>query len=293
MELWDNRLSSALLGTERGRVELTDDAPDVLRQITADSPEHMLLAAAVVSAAYRRAGYIPPTAAASLDAPAPEETLPACKPRTAHFLRVMLETRQYADLLPEWLEIVARKGKRVPHPYLPWLFEVASQQKKDARLVALVANAMGERGRWLATQNSVWEFALLADIGIEQIEPSSEIIEANEAKAIEILTSDRPFMGPGAMTSMAGMFMFSLRPPWTWSDTVFKLFLEKLMKELADSTSHVENALTGFVAYLPPSSLAALANRLKAANENKRTGFEGFLQLIEFRRDMLQELAHE
>jgi len=289
MELWDNLLSSALLGTERSQPQLTADAPAVLRQITLDSPEHMLLTAAAVSAAYRRAGYIPPVAAASLDIPAPEETQPTCNTRSLHFLRVMLDTpHPYATLLPEWLEIIVSRGKRVPHPFLPALLEVASQDKKNARLLALIANVMGERGRWLAAQNSKWGFLIY--VKVEQSELSEEEIEDNEAKAIEALSPD--VVSNEQWANALTHLMYNVKR--VWSQTLLGLFTRKMLKEMEQGTRfYGPNLYYWVVSYVPQESLPEFAGRLKAINDKKKSGLDDFIALLEFRRDMLQELAHE
>jgi hypothetical protein len=293
MELWDNLLSSALLGTERSQPQLTADAPNLLRTIAADSPEHRLLTAAAVSAAYRRAGYIPPTAATPLDAPAPEETQPPCRPRSAYFLHVMLE-EPHKDpelMLPEWLEIVGGKGKRVPHPYLPGLFDLSSQDKKNARLVAQVGRVMGARGRWLAAHNSKWDFLLSVTIEVEQHDLSPETAEIDEADAIESLNSEHPFFNPVGMTATVHLLSLCRHE---WSRKLLELFLVKLLHEIERVTGfYGVREMTGLVPYLPPTTLPEVTGRLKVINDKKKSGLDDFIALLEFRRDMLQELANE
>jgi hypothetical protein len=164
MTMWEELVSSALMGSERRPLEITADAPDLVQTLDSENAEHRLLMSAAVMALYRRAGYCPTTFTIPAVPPAPAEIRPACSERAVLHLRELLERiPAYNPLLIEWLTIIDSKGKRVPHPYLPALLDWTGLNRKNKVIVTPMAAVMGERGRWLAKQNSRWAFLLEAE----------------------------------------------------------------------------------------------------------------------------------
>lgn len=152
MTHWDTLLTSALLGLER-RPLPTDEANP-----TGDSAEHAFLLNAAVLGLQRRAGYEPPIIDARLPAgPAPETQATVSRRAQAQLTVMLAQPQRYGLLILEWLSGHARKGRRVPHPYLPPLLDNTT---KGSELSAWVALAYGERGRWLAQQNEKWRHPL-------------------------------------------------------------------------------------------------------------------------------------
>jgi hypothetical protein len=76
----------------------------------------------------------------------------------ARQLDMLLEGPQ-ASLLPEMLNALAQTGHRVPEFLLPSLLE---KGKRLVRSRETILPALGNRGRWLAGQNSDWGYASLA-----------------------------------------------------------------------------------------------------------------------------------
>lgn len=157
MELWQSLVSTALMGTERQTptVPAGEDALTTLVQtLDWQQPESALLAAAGAMALHRRVGQRP----LSLDLPAlepcPLGDLPVCGDRSRRHLRTALESEP--RVLPELLTLMAEAGQRVPELLLPKLLNWGKRQETIHPKVVAV---LGERGRWLAAQNSNWNAA--------------------------------------------------------------------------------------------------------------------------------------
>jgi len=69
----------------------------------------------------------------------------------------MMLRGEYEILLPEWLSALSSAGQRAPAELLPAVLELG-QKREELREAILPV--LGARGRWLAAQNSIWEFAL-------------------------------------------------------------------------------------------------------------------------------------
>lgn len=156
MEVWNELLRVALLGTERQGPTLppSDNAlGQVLSKLKAEDREGTLLSAAAAISLYRGAGRLAAKRAAPA-APAPAEKLPRISARSAQHLAAMLEG-QHDAVLNEWLAAAGAARRRVPEEKLPALLELGA--KADA-LRDGIANVLGQRGTWLAAQNPAWSF---------------------------------------------------------------------------------------------------------------------------------------
>src|SRR5689334_10200064 len=156
MELWDELVKSALVGTSR------DGSPapaasgalgQTLAKLNGD-PEGRLLAASGVLSVYRRAGAAVATADAPAAQPANEEKLPRVPPRSGAHLGLMLGG-EHGEVLPEWLAAAAQAGKRAPEEWLPGLLHAG---KTQTHLRGLILPVLGQRGLWLAAQNPDWDY---------------------------------------------------------------------------------------------------------------------------------------
>ena len=105
---------------------------------------------------WQRSGLLLPPAAAPL-APAPQEHLAACPARAEAWLSLLLRGVHPSNLMEEWLLRLQRHGARLPARFLPNLLETATRQPGFQPLVAPV---LGERGRWLASLQPAWSWAL-------------------------------------------------------------------------------------------------------------------------------------
>jgi hypothetical protein len=147
-ESWDNLVTAALLGAERGGPSIPLDGElGALLQHAAppEAPaERRLLAAAAAIDLYRRAGTLLPTGAKAIE-PAPAETRPPISRKADIDLRRMLEGT-WQEALGEWVAACEKAGRRVRERSLPALLDAAGRHEELRTSIALI---MGERGRWL------------------------------------------------------------------------------------------------------------------------------------------------
>ncbi|MGD1873913.1 MAG: DUF5691 domain-containing protein [Mastigocoleus sp.] len=180
MNLWQNIVKTALVGTERQELqfETTDEQlKEIIQNInnkvnnTNDSKietqdiEGNLLSAAGVISLYQKAGNSPKIGS--------ELNLKTCEPEDdveyeqvivnhrmiAQYLSIILAEKN-AILLPEWLKLATSVQKTIPPNYLP---ELLSLGKKNKVLRDSILPLIGKRGRWLAAQNSEWSYAVSGD----------------------------------------------------------------------------------------------------------------------------------
>jgi hypothetical protein len=293
---WDSLLAAALLGTERRKPEIPPDAPAPLNQLPTDDAEHRLLTAAGMMSVYRRAGYTPAEDSRTLDAPAPEETLPPCSFRAASRLLHLLA---YPDanrlLIGEWLYIVARLHKRIPHIFLA---DVMQTVKRDKALMPMLVPVMGERGVWLAARNSQWAkyLKLKPDADSQWIEalfsrsvPAEEIAQA-EATAFDSL-KNVPLHDPSLFVSL-------MNCRHLWSDKLVEAFVRRVIDTHKKKVRlRLPSDVVGlFVASVPRGSIGSVIVRLKSAiGDEPRHSlfFQPMLEMLDLRRTMLGELSNE
>lgn len=153
MKEWDGLVATALLGTQRRAVEPATLPESVRGLVSGDDPERVLLSAAAALAGYRKAGRLPERAAVALSVAGSDD-----RPLVSRVAHRRLVSMLYGDngyLLGEWLRAVAGKGLRVPPERFPALAEYARTRPE---LRAVVAEAAGPRGPWLAELRPEWEF---------------------------------------------------------------------------------------------------------------------------------------
>jgi hypothetical protein len=156
---WQTVLTAALLGTDRqtfSGVSTTDALAPLLVQLTEQPAEKRLLGTAAALSLYQKVGAVIEKRSLQLPEPAPDDALPCCNTQAAHGLNRILQG-EYAQVLPEWLTLAAAKKQRVPERLLPALLEYGRQHRS---LRDEIISVLGERGRWLAAQNSAWNYAV-------------------------------------------------------------------------------------------------------------------------------------
>lgn len=153
MREWEGLVATALLGTQRRAVEPGQLPESVRGLVGGDDPEQVLLSAAAALAGYRKAGRLPERDVSPLPV-ADEDPRPLVGREAARRLVLMLY-EDHGYLLPEWLNVVARKGLRVPPERLPALADAARGRSEWRKAVA---EAAGPRGPWLAGLRPEWEF---------------------------------------------------------------------------------------------------------------------------------------
>ncbi|QKG56535.1 hypothetical protein GKZ68_07760 [Hymenobacter sp. BRD128] len=152
---WPTLLRVALLGTRQSTEALP--SLDLGDFPAADSREQQLLLSAGTLALLRKAGF--QLVASPLPAPAPPETRPLVGPAGHALLRQLLSRPHYRPLLSDYLQNMGQHQRVVPPALLAKVLGWVQEQPWAA---PFVEEALGERGRWLAAQNSAWHFILVA-----------------------------------------------------------------------------------------------------------------------------------
>lgn len=265
---WPALVKAALLGTERtgrpvagggggtGAVGLLLDA------VAADpgrSPERALLASAGALATARRAGRVPERPAVQAPPPAPPLDRPEVGEEAGATLAALV-AGTWRQLLPEWLEACAARGRRVPSVQLPSLLDLAVAQRA---LRPLVLGALGDRGRWLAAQRPEWRWAVGAAAGEVPDDPARAWDEGTSAERRALLAAVRavdPDLGRSLVESTwptdkadeRAAFVGLLVPELSMAD---EPFLEERAR--IDRARDVRQAAATALAHLPASRLAA------------------------------------
>ncbi len=149
--------NTALLGTQRASLPLISDKSvlkNVLEQLTNAPAESKLLSLAGTLSLYEQAGVTPLKLKRVTDN-LPARDVPRCPAAATKLLTRLLEG-QHSELMAEFLTLLANANYRVPEETLPVLLDRA---KNVYPLRAPLMAALGETGRWLASQNPAWYFA--------------------------------------------------------------------------------------------------------------------------------------
>jgi hypothetical protein len=184
---WQEILSAATLGTERANIAI-HPAPgqlgELLDQMDASNPERYLLGVSAAITLYRKAGQIP-FINKTLPPPACEpDELPHCSPAAASRLATIL-LGQYGNILPEWLMLAEKNGKRVPEELLPGLLEWGTANPDHVELLLPV---IGHRGNWLASLNPTWAMSNTASLAMNaQNDQLEEVWQTGESRSRRVL----------------------------------------------------------------------------------------------------------
>ncbi|WP_159941673.1 MULTISPECIES: DUF5691 domain-containing protein [unclassified Nocardiopsis] len=148
---WDRLVSAALVGTARREVPDTPDLPATPGGNDASD----LLDRAALATVRRAAGYVPATGTTPLTPdPGTSDESAEAGPGATRLLDRIIADRP--ELLPEWLERVAARGRCAARASLPLLLDEGARHSQTRP--AIVA-AAGTRGRWLAAFNPRWSYA--------------------------------------------------------------------------------------------------------------------------------------
>ncbi len=162
--LWKTLLPPAMVGTDKKPLQLPP-LPGAVGALLAQLPQHtenpaqMLLQAAGILTVCERAGQHPqpsPLPASHVAAMADKAQF-ALHDRALHdTLRWLLTEEAPLHLQIHGLQQMATAGWRLPAALLPLALDTAQRAKV---LRPAVSAVLGERGRWLAHQNSTWRYA--------------------------------------------------------------------------------------------------------------------------------------
>lgn len=162
MDLWQDILNTALLGTDK-RSPATEGLPADLQEAAAlitqnkasDKEEQFLQLAALVFN-YRQCGVAPLQKESVGIEAAPAEERPYCSAHSMQVLKDILDTESI-PLLGLWLEQCARKEQLIQPDLLPVVLTLGMQYKK---LQPLLGDCCGKRGAWLRGFNPDWKFSI-------------------------------------------------------------------------------------------------------------------------------------
>ncbi|MEZ4606135.1 MAG: DUF5691 domain-containing protein [Deinococcales bacterium] len=181
---WQSLLSQALLGGEA----------DLASKFEGLGQDKELLSAAARLSLYLEAAQTLPTTEVMLK-PCPVEQKNLLNPQaSSYFYSLQTEPR----LLTEWLDEVVKSGKILRPETVASVLNFAERQ---VSLRPQILKIMGERGRWLAVQNPLWEFAVKPQDPLEAFELGSltervaalsVLRQENPDKACELLESTWP-----------------------------------------------------------------------------------------------------
>lgn len=158
MQLWDDILATAVVGTEQRELKLAvrdDELGRLLTQIDNSDREGSLLSAASVVALYRSAGIALPADTLPLPEVSARDDASRSSAVSGQHLALMLDG-EFREVLREWLAAMKKAHKRVPEEYLPALLD---DGRGDYSFHRLIADVVGQRGEWLAAQNPDWHYA--------------------------------------------------------------------------------------------------------------------------------------
>lgn len=269
MTMWEQLVTSALMGSERRPLEIAADAPELVQTLTSVNAHHRLLLSAAVMAVYRRAGYRPAAFTIPAEPSASADIRPTCTVRAGHRLNQLLARMPaYSPLLIEWLTIIDAKGQRVHHPYLPALLDKVRLNRRNKLLSARTLAVIGERGRWLAAQNPQWAFVLKAEVApAEKVTYTPEQLEGMDPSLVDLLSNQAEWSGPQVRHFIG----------WAITNENRLGFLGNLVD---------------IVARFARESLASSLNNLQAAGSKNRYGVPALIEIVEFRINMLEDLSY-
>lgn len=155
---WRDLTAAALVGTARRPVP-PEPQWGVAPRADA-SPEILLLDAAALGGAVRRAGRR--IGAAESRPAAPDDRLRPAPPRAEQLLRLVLHqspvgVRLMPAVVDTWLRAARRAGARVPHALLCEVLDLATRREQLRPAARAVIDA---RGIWLAAANAEWSWVL-------------------------------------------------------------------------------------------------------------------------------------
>ena len=125
MQIWDDILATAVVGTEQRELKLAareDELGHLIAQIDNTDREGSLLSAASVVALYRSAGVAPPVDSHQLPEVSYPDEANRASAESAQHLALMLDG-EFREALPEWLAAMSKARKRVPEEHLPALLD--------------------------------------------------------------------------------------------------------------------------------------------------------------------------
>lgn len=255
---WSGLVRAALLGTDRTEA-VADTAMAgeprlgaLVAGLAGRAPEARLLNAAAALAQYRRVGELPGVATEAAPAPAVADPKRRCPAGAAAHLRLMLEGA-HREALTEWLRRLVANGFVVAPEDLPRLLDAWRYQPVPRDLIVAAA---GERGRWMASQNPSWRYAVSSPDDEDTWETGTtearlallhRLRARNPAAALERLRSTWATEPP----TQRALFLAALEIGLSMEDEAF------LEEALDDRRKEVRGIAASLLVRLPASRLVA------------------------------------
>ena len=199
--LWTALQQSALVGAERLAVPVILTTPDVSTpasvqavqmalQQPAASIAAQVLRASAAAAVLERTGWVPGSQI-QLSAPLTVPVIPAPESRSApddaqleSLVEAIITEGPQDQLAPTFAEL-NNAGLRLPHGLL---VSALNQGRQSTELREWLLPVLGERGRWLATQNPQWAYAA----GVQETANAEQIWqEGSVAQRVSLLEAER------------------------------------------------------------------------------------------------------
>lgn len=193
MNAWNSLVKTALLGTGNGFTPPA--APDFLRSaielIPQDNTDTSLFSFAALIGIANLAGTMP-ARQEEVASTSPAESRQVISKEAAAFLKRILGG-EHQEVLPEFLALIAQQRRLVPPETLPALLGLGKHNLRKR-----VLPVIGERGKWLASQNPAWAYALgkvdeqdVWETGarLERVEYLERLRERDPKHAVELIQS--------------------------------------------------------------------------------------------------------
>lgn len=159
MDVWQQLVSTALVGTSRQPFVPPAGSPLDGLALPTDDPEGSLLTAAAVLGQQRLAGKQATPYTTPLPTPDPPDPRPMCSAAAAQRLELLLSQHSSRQIAEEWLQAANHGGLRVPPVFIPNLIEAGL---RAASIQPLLLPVLGERAAWVAKFDPEWHYATAA-----------------------------------------------------------------------------------------------------------------------------------
>lgn len=254
MQFWDAIINTALIGTEKKQPD-KDSLPAALHELlllaTSDpalEKEEQFLQLIAAGNQLRQCGYIPVHKEIPWRAALQDEK-PVANPQALQLLQDVIREEQ-PHLLLYWLTC-CRQQQQIVSP--AWIPVILQQAVKNKDLQVPAAACCGERGKWIASFNSDWNFSQATDMeeawqtgtSEQRKQALTQILEQDPPKARDWLQQTWPQEDAAAKTS----FLDILETSAGETDI---LFLESLLNE---KSKKVKEAAWRLLKKIPESPL--------------------------------------